>query len=78
MAETYSSPGTTVTLHENRLEIKIGAKTEIIPYRNIASVEKPPILNAIDIRTNDGKKRRVALLPPSKTEQLRQRILELL
>lgn len=37
--ETYSSPPTTVTLHENRLELKIGAKTTVIPYRNIASVD---------------------------------------
>lgn len=76
MPDTYQSPGTTVILHENRLEIKIGGKTEIIPYRNIASVTKPALLNACDIATNDGKRRRIALLPPSKTDELRQRILE--
>lgn len=76
MPETYQSPGTTVTLHENRLEIKIGAKTEIIPYRNIASVSKPPLLNACDITTNDGKRHRIALLPPAKTDEVRVKILE--
>lgn len=78
----YSSMGTTVILYANRMEIQLPGgffgKKETIIYRNIASVEKPPLLNCIDIKTNDGKKHRVALLPPSQTEKLKQHIESML
>ena len=78
----YKSMGTVVTLYANRLEYKMPGgmfgKKGMIPYRNIASIEKPPLLNAIDIKTNDGKKTRFSLMPPSKTNELKAQIESLL
>lgn len=78
----YSSMGTKVTLYSNRLELQIGgglfAKKETIIYRNISSIEKPVLLNCIDILTNDKKKRRVALMPPSETIKLKEQLETLL
>lgn len=78
----YSSMGTKITLYNNRLELKLPGgffgKKETIPYRNIATIEKPTLLNCIDIKTNDGKKRRIALMPPSETIKLKEHIESLL
>jgi hypothetical protein len=78
----YKSMGTVITLYANRLEYKLPGglfgKKGMIPYRNIASIEKPAMLNAIDIKTNDGQKTRFTLLPPSKTEELKAQIESLL
>ena len=78
----YKSIGTQVTVYANRLEYKLPGgffgKKEMIPFRNIASIEKPPIANAIDIKTNDGKKHRISLMPPSKTDELKAQIESLL
>jgi hypothetical protein len=72
---TYRLAGITITAYANRLEIqnpgpKLIAKSETILYRNIASIEKPPMLNALDIKTNDGKKHRISL-PPAKLAELK-------
>jgi|CXWL01.1.fsa_nt_gi hypothetical protein len=78
----YSSMGTTVILYANRMEIQLPGgffgKKEMIIYRNITSIEKPPLLNCIDINTSDGKKHRVSLMPPSQTDKLKQHIESLL
>lgn len=78
----YSSGGTTVTLYANRMEVQLPGglfgKKEMILYRNIASIEKPPLLNCIDIKTNDGKKHRIALLNPAETKKLKEHIETLL
>lgn len=46
-----------LVLYTNRLEINAAGKKETIPLRNIASIEKAPLTNAITIKTNDGKRR---------------------
>lgn len=78
----YRSMGTVVTLYANRLELKLpgglfGKKT-MIPYRSITNIEKPPLLNCIDISTADGKKQRITLLKPSETLKLKEHIESLL
>jgi hypothetical protein len=76
----YKSLGTVVTLYANRMEIKLPGglfgKKEMIPYRNITSIEKPPLLNCIDITTSDGKKHRISLL--TETNKLKEHIESLL
>ena len=39
------------------------AKEEMITFRNIASIEKPALLNCLDIKTTDGKKHRITVSP---------------
>ena len=77
----YSYLGTHVTVYSNRLELKlpggIFGKKEMIIFRNIASIEKPPLLNCIDIKTNDGKKHRISL-SPTETNLLKSQIESLL
>lgn len=78
----YSSMGTTVTLYNNRMEIQLPGgvfgKKEMIIYRNITSIERPPLLNCFDIKTSDGKKHRVSLLNPAETMKLKEHIESLL
>lgn len=78
----YSSLGTKVILYKNRLELQLPGglfgKKEMIIYRNITSIEKPALLNCIDIKTSDGKKHRIALMPPSETEKLKKQLESLL
>jgi hypothetical protein len=77
----YNMLTTHVKVYGNRIEIQLGSgpfsKKEMIPFRNIASVEKPAILNCIDIKTNDGKNHRIAL-SPSDNQKLKNQILGLL
>lgn len=79
---TYSSLGTKVTLYNNRMEVQLPGglfgKKEMILYRNISSIEKPPLLNCIDIKTNDGKKHRISIMPPSQMAKLKEHIESLL
>lgn len=78
----YRSMGTIVTLYNNRLELKLPGglfgKKEMIPYRSITTIEKPPLLNCIDIHTADGRKHRISLLKPSETIKLKEHIESLL
>jgi len=78
----YKSLGTVVTLYANRLEHKLPgclvSKKETIFYKNITSIEKPPLLAAVDIRTSDGKVHRIALNPPSQSTQLKEHLETLL
>lgn len=46
-------------------------KRETIFFKNITSLESPPVLNAVNIKTNDEKVHRVALMPPAKTKELK-------
>ena len=77
----YKYLGTHVIVYNNRLELKlpggIFGKKELIIFRNIASIEKPPLLNCIDIKTNDGKKHRISL-KPTDTKLLKEQIESLL
>lgn len=78
----YESLGTQVILYANRLEHKLPGclfrRTETIFYRNIASIERPPLLAALDIHTSDGKVHRIALNPPAKAEELKNTLEALL
>ena len=77
----YNCAGLHVTVFNNRMEIKppggIFAKKKMILFRNIASLEMPPVLNCLDIYTNDGKKHRVSL-KPTETKLLKEQIESLL
>lgn len=77
----YSYLGWAVTVYSNRLELKLPGglfgKKETIIFRNIASIEKPPLLNCIDVKTNDGKRHRITL-KPSETIALKEQIESLL
>lgn len=79
---TYSSLGTTVILYANRLDLQlpggIFAKKETILYRNITSIERPPLLNGIHIKTSDGKTHRISLLNPADTMKLKEHLESLL
>ena len=74
----YKSLGMKVTLYQNRLEYNYPGKKEMIPYRNIASIEKPPLLSCLDITTNDGEKHRISLTSMSKINELKAQIEDLL
>lgn len=78
---TYSIPGTRINVYPNRLEIKTSGcsfgRRQTILFRNIASIEKPAMLNCIDIHTNDNKKFRIAL-SPSDTKKLKEQLESLL
>ncbi|MGA9396838.1 MAG: hypothetical protein WBV22_01150 [Anaerolineaceae bacterium] len=77
----YNYLGTHVTVYENRLELKLPGglfgKKEMIVFRNIASIEKPPLLNCIEIKTNDRKKHKISL-KPTDTIKLKEQIESLL
>jgi hypothetical protein len=77
----YDYVGFHVSVFSNRLELQLPGglfgKKEMIPFRNIASIEKPPLLNCIDIKTNDGKKHRISL-KPTETNLLKEQIESLL
>ena len=77
----YDYLGWHISVYSNRLEIKLPGgpfgKKEMIAFRNIASIEKPPLLNCIDIKTNDGKKHRISL-KPTDTNLLKEQIESLL
>ena len=79
---THASLGTTVTVYQNRVEVHypgcLFGKRETIFLKNIASIEQPPLLNAIDIKTTDGKLHRVSLMPPAKTKELKDTLTGLL
>lgn len=51
--------GITYKIFNNRIEYSTGGgifkKQVIILVRNIASINKPSMLNRVDIKTNDGK-----------------------
>lgn len=63
----YKYAGNRVDVYENRLEWTppggFLAKKELIIFRNIASLEKPPMLACLDVFTNDGKKHRIPVAP---------------
>ncbi len=59
----YKYMGNFVNVYNNRLEYGILAKKEMIVLRNIASIEHPPLLACLDIKTNDGKKHRIPVAP---------------
>lgn len=52
--------GNSLTIYDNRVEIVSGCvpfqRKVVIPFRSIASVEVPNMLNMVVIHTNDGKK----------------------
>jgi len=77
----YSYLGTKVTVYNNRMEVQlpggIFGKKEMIIFRNITSIEKPPLLSCIDIKTSDGKKHRITL-SPSDNKKLKEQIESLL
>lgn len=78
---TYKSIGTTVTIYPNRLEIQrpgIFAAKITIPFRNIASIQRPSLLNRIDIKTNDGKTQTITMLNPTETMKIKDQIESLL
>ena len=78
----FKSLGTVVTLYQNRLVHKLPgclfSKTETILYKNITSIESPPLLAAVDIHTADGKVHRIALNPISKAAELKAMLESLL
>jgi hypothetical protein len=77
----YKYLGTKVTVYSNRMEVQLPGgffgKKEMIPFRNITSIEKPPLLACIDITTSDGKKHRITL-SPSDNKKIKEQIESLL
>jgi hypothetical protein len=73
----YKYMGTTIKVFSNRLEYQVGLKKDMIPFRNISSIDTPkmPLIYCIYIKTNDGKKHTIATSNPKK---LREQISELL
>ena len=63
LVSKYSIPLTTVEVYENRLVIKKGIwpmqEQQLISFKNITGINKPALLNCLDITTTDGKKTRV-------------------
>jgi len=51
--------GNQLIVHSNRVEVISGCmpfrRRRVIPFRSIASVEVPQLLNMVVIHTNDGK-----------------------
>jgi hypothetical protein len=83
LIKEYKALTNNCKIYQNRIELSYGSglfgKKYIIPIKNISSIEKPHMLNCVDIKTNDGKKYRIAVtLNPKNTEELRDKILELL
>jgi len=82
--KVYKNATWRVELYENRIEIVyrggiLFGRHETIPIRNISDVKKPPLLNCVDIITNDGKKHRVVVSAlPGPTEEFRQLLMSLL
>lgn len=59
---------TSLRLFKNRIEmVSIGLK-QVIPISDVATVEKMPLLNQINLKTNDG--RRIAVYPKRVNEFL--------
>jgi hypothetical protein len=82
--KVYKMPTYRVELYTNRIEIvrlggAIFGNREIIAIRNISDVKKPPLLNCVDIVTNDRKRHRVTVsMLPGDTEEFRQLLMSLL
>lgn len=77
----YKYMGIRVDVYNNRLEYippgGIFAKKEMIIFRNITSIEHPPLLSCIDIKTSDGKKHRISVAPGD-VNKLKEQIESLL
>lgn len=77
----YKYMGSRVDVYNNRLEYVppggIFAKKELIIFRNVASIERPPLLACLDIKTNDGKKHRIPVAP-GEVAKLKEQIESLL
>lgn len=76
---TYSALGSSITLYQNRLEHKqsactIVSKRETIFYKNITSIERPPMLACIDVHTSDGKVHRIPINPISKADEIKAQL----
>jgi hypothetical protein len=82
--KVYKWPTYRVELYENRIEIVylgggLFGHREIIAIRNISDVKKPPLLNCVDVVTNDRKKHRIVVSAlPGPTEEFRQLLMSLL
>jgi hypothetical protein len=78
----YKNMSYNIKLYHNRVEIKhtimplVPPKQEVIPIKNISTVEIP-FGKRLEIKTNDGKKH-VLNLMPNQAKDFRKKILELL
>lgn len=76
----YKSIGYTIKVFENRIEWSTGGgmfkKQEMVFFKNISSINKPAMLNRVDIKTNDGKTLKLAVSTnPKVTEEFMNLIL---
>jgi len=55
-----------IRVFKNRIEIKQGGIKKVIPLSNLASIEKMPLMNLVNLLTNDGKK--IAVYPKKANE----------
>jgi hypothetical protein len=80
LIKEYKTVAYTIKVFGNRIEYStkggIFKKQEIVFFKNISSVNKPAMLNRVDIKTNDGKTLKLAVSTnPKVTEEFMNLIL---